>query len=72
MPYSRFDKATESLLDRAFENAWFKLPNHLRWSPLHQANTLSAMTKQLFAAADAGERDLDLLVKATLEGIDRS
>jgi len=33
---------------------------------------LAQMTRQLLAAADRGERDHDLLVQATLAGIDRS
>jgi hypothetical protein len=70
MPFSHHDAPTVLLLQGAFEEAWFTLPTQARWSPLCRADTIAAMTRQLLAAADAGERDHGQLVQAALEGVD--
>jgi hypothetical protein len=72
MPFTRFDAATATLIAGVFDDAWFTLPKRAHWPPSRQADTIAKMTRQILAAADAGERDHDRLVQAALNGIDRS
>jgi hypothetical protein len=72
MSFTRYDAPIAALLERAFDEAWFALPNRGRWSPTRKADTIATMIRQMLAAADAGERDHDRLVQAALDGIDRT
>jgi hypothetical protein len=71
MPFSQFDAQTKALLIAALDAAWLAVGDISDWSVERRANTTRRFTDQLLAAADAGERDHDRLVKAALHNIDR-
>jgi hypothetical protein len=71
MPFSVFDEETQALLVEALSAARMQLDNTGAWPTTRKAETTSKLTRQLLAAAEAGERDPDTLVKAALLGIER-
>jgi hypothetical protein len=72
MPFSKLDEPTKALLVRALDSAWLMLGHERDWTASRTADETARLTRQLLAAADAGERDHDKLVRAALNGINRN
>jgi hypothetical protein len=72
MPFSKLDEPTKALLVRALNAAWLMIGDERDWSVSRRADETARLTRQLLAAADAGERDHDKLVRAALNGINRN
>ena len=71
MPLSDFDVPTKALLGTALDVAWSTLPDLDTWIVNRRVDMMRRLTRQLLKAAEAGERDLAMLVKAALEGVER-
>jgi hypothetical protein len=72
MPYAELDAPTKVLILTAFELAWARLGDSQRWSVARRVDATKKVAGQLIAAAEAGERDCDRLVRAALDGVDRA
>jgi hypothetical protein len=71
MPFSEFDEETQALIVAALYAARLELDNADSWTTARRGETTSKLTRQLLAAAEAGERNQDALMKAALAGIER-
>jgi hypothetical protein len=67
MPFSLHDPATAQLLYRVFDAAMLDLDGSPALSAARKSTTIAQITKQLLAAADAGERDPEQLKLLALE-----
>jgi hypothetical protein len=72
MPFSHFDASTKALLTRAYQRAYVAAGGGVGLPPQKRVDLIAQITRQLLAAADAGERDHDRLVQAALVGVARS
>ena len=72
MPFSLHDPVTAQLLYRVFDAAILDLDGSLALSVARKSTTIAQITKQLLAAADAGEREPERLKLLALEGIERA
>lgn len=72
MPYTEFDAQTKELVLTAFEMAWTKVGDIQQWPTTRAVDITNKLTSQLIAAADDGERDCARLVRAALNGVERT
>lgn len=71
MPFYSFDPKTSTLLYSVYDFALRELAHSKALAPDAAAQTLNRIAAQLTAAANAGERDPDALIRVALIGSDR-